>query len=210
MSEGTGRKFFRFNLENTEDRLKLLILISGSIILLSALTVGGVLFTMRSSFCSSCHVMLPEYRTWEVSSHRGTACVDCHIEPGLGNLIKDKIGAMVQVFKHVTRTYPSPIEFPWQSKDIPNETCLKCHPARETYTPTGDIIVPHGKHLERGVKCVDCHIGVVHGRIAERGVSKESKRAFKEWNEEFALQQIAPEYSRPKMNACIKCHNGGE
>lgn len=205
-----GRKLLsslpKFNLSKTEDRLKLIILVSGFVLVFGSLTVGGVAFTMRSSFCSTCHEMTPEYKTWEASAHSNIGCVDCHIEPGLGNLIKDKLGALVQVYKHVTKSYDNPIEYPWGTKEIPNATCLKCHSSNRQYSPSGDIIIPHNRHIAAGVQCVDCHKGVSHGMIAERGVSKATTVPFDQWTSTTGAEQMVPKFARPRMDTCIQCH----
>ncbi len=200
-------KLPRFDLSKTEDRLKLIILVSGIILVVGALGVGGIAFTMRSEFCSSCHEMAPEYTTWQASAHSQIGCTDCHIEPGVLNLMKDKMGAMVQVYKHVTKSYDSPIEYPVAHKGmIKNEQCLKCHSSNRQYSPSGDIIVPHDKHIAKGVQCVQCHSGVAHGNIAEREVSKASNIPFVQWTTTVAEQEMVPKFSRPRMDTCVKCH----
>ncbi len=198
-------KLPKFDLSRTEDRLKLIILISGFILVFGSLTVGGIAYTMRSSFCSTCHEMQPEYATWEASAHSQIGCVDCHIEPGIVNLVKDKLGAMVQVYMHVTKSYASPIEYP-ATKEIPNTVCLKCHSANRQYSPSGDIIVPHAKHIANGVQCVDCHKGVTHGLVSERGVSKASTIPFDKWTAAVGTQEMVPKFSNPRMDTCITCH----
>ncbi len=200
-------KFPKFDLSKTEDRLKLIILVSGIILVFGSLTVGGIAYTMRSEFCSSCHEMLPEYRTWQASAHSNIGCVDCHIEPGVVNLMKDKVGAMVQVYKHVTSSYDSPIEYPVDHKGLmPNSQCLKCHSANRQYSPSGDIVVPHDRHTKKDVKCVQCHSGVAHGMVAEREASKASEIPFEQWTVAVGAQQMVPKFSRPRMDTCVRCH----
>lgn len=200
-------KLPKFDLSRTEDKLKLIILLGGIIILFGSLSIGALEFTMQSSFCgNTCHEMRPEYETWKASAHSQIQCVDCHIAPGIGNLIKDKISALAQVYQHVTHTYSSPIEYPWDKETIPNATCLKCHSANRQYSPGGDIIIPHDKHISHGVHCVDCHKGVTHGLVAERGISKASNMPFDKWTVSYAAQQMVPTYSNPRMDTCIKCH----
>ncbi|MDA8441356.1 MAG: NapC/NirT family cytochrome c [Peptococcaceae bacterium] len=200
-------KIPKFDLSKTEDKLKLIILISGFIIVVGAVMVGALEYTMQSSFCgNTCHEMRPEYTTWEASAHSQIACVDCHIAPGIGNLIKDKLHAMVQVYQHVTHTYSSPIKYPWDEETIPNLVCLQCHSANRQYSPSGDIIIPHDKHIAKGVLCINCHKGVTHGMISERGVSKASVIPFDDWTVALAAKEMVPTYSSPRMDTCIACH----
>jgi nitrate/TMAO reductase-like tetraheme cytochrome c subunit len=200
-------KLPKYDLSKTEDRLKLIVLLGGIILVFGALGVGGLAFTMRSEFCSSCHEMAPEYKTWQASTHSQIGCTDCHIEPGVINLMKDKMGAMVQVYKHVTVSYESPIEYPVEHKGkIKNVICLKCHSGNRQYSPSGDILVPHDKHIAQGVNCVDCHSGVAHGNVAEREVSKASNIPFEQWTSTVGQQQMIPKFARPRMDTCVKCH----
>lgn len=200
-------KLPKFDLSKTEDKLKLVILLGGLLIVFASLGVGGLAYTMRSNFCSSCHEMQPEYSTWSASVHSQIGCVDCHIEPGPINLMKDKLGAMVQVYKHLTTSYDSPIEYPVAKKGpVKNEQCLKCHSENRQYAIPGDIVFSHDKHLAQGANCVDCHSGVAHGNVAERGESKASVIPFKQWTTATGTQQMVPKYSSPTMETCIKCH----
>ena len=200
-------KLPKYDLSTTKDRMRLIILLSGVILVFGIVAAGGLAYTMRSEFCSSCHEMNPEYKTWQASAHSNIGCVDCHIEPGPINLMKDKIGAMVQVYKHVTVSYDSPIEYPVEHKGmIKNEQCKKCHSTNRQYSPSGDIIVPHDRHIAKGIKCVQCHAGVAHGLVAERGASMASEIPFDMWTSEVGAKQMAPQFSRPRMDTCVTCH----
>ncbi len=48
----------------------------------------------RPTFCGSCHIMTPYYESWKKSSHKGIACVDCHIPPGVTAEIRKKYEAL--------------------------------------------------------------------------------------------------------------------
>ena len=200
-------KFSKFDLSKKEDKLKLVILIGGLIIVFGLAGVGAFAFTNRTDFCSSCHEMQPEYRTFQASAHSKIDCVDCHIEPGPINLIKDKVAAMVMVYKHFTKSYDSPIVYPVAKKGkIKNEQCFVCHSENRQDTIPANIIFSHDKHLAKGVNCVDCHSGVAHGKIAERGVSKASVIPFDKWTPAISAQQMVPKFSRPTMETCVQCH----
>jgi len=203
----TGAKLPKFEWRRKEDWIKPIFVISGSLLILGAFTVGGIAYTSRPSFCSSCHEMKPEFRTWQASPHNKISCVSCHVEPGISSLIKDKLGASVQVYKHLTGTAESTIVFPWGKKDISNETCLKCHSDKRESSPERELIVPHDKHLAKGISCVECHRGVAHGTIAERGVSNAEAIPHDQWTLDKGAKEMAREFSKPKMSNCIKCHS---
>jgi nitrate/TMAO reductase-like tetraheme cytochrome c subunit len=163
----------------------------------------GLKATSSSSFCSTCHEMKPEFYTWKASTHSEVDCVNCHIEPGAENLAKDKANGLVQVFKKETNTFTAPIQMP---KDIPNSACERCHNMKtRQVTPSGDIIIPHEKHLTKGVKCVSCHSGVAHGKIAERNVTFKSD--YDKWDDTLGKSMMSDiKFSSPKMETCMDCH----
>ncbi len=141
--------------------------------------------------CFGCHEMNPEIATWKVSSHSKipcTACHEVHIED-----YKTKISLKSRPIKMTTA--------------IPNSVCEQCHTVSREVTPSGDVIIPHQKHLAVGVACVKCHAGVVHGKIAERGLTTEGKlKNYDAWNEDKAKQLAIRFYTQPNMWTCINCH----
>lgn len=192
-----------FDLTKTENKLKLFVLVSGFVLFLAVFTVGALKFTSTPSFCGNyCHEMKPEYTTWEVTSHAQIACVKCHIPPGVVNLIEHKMSAMVQLYQHATGTYERPIEM----KDkIDDSVCEQCHSMNNRQvTPSGDLIIPHDRHKAKGIKCVNCHMGVAHGTVAEREVTKVGN--FDAWNVAKAEDNTKIRYARPKMKYCMDCH----
>jgi nitrate/TMAO reductase-like tetraheme cytochrome c subunit len=171
--------------------------------LFASIGFTGLKATSSSSFCSTCHEMKPEFYTWKASTHSEVDCVNCHIEPGAKNLAKDKANGLLQVYKKETNTYTAPIQMP---KDIPNEACDRCHNMknRDT-TPSGDLIIPHDKHLAKDIKCVQCHSGVAHGKIAERNVTFKSDYA--KWDETLGKSMMSNvKFTSPKMETCMECH----
>lgn len=141
---------------------------------------GGLLYTNRSDFCSSCHTMKISYETWMISSHKNVGCVDCHIEPGIGNFIEAKIirggnDLISEVFYS-----PDPAEI---KTDVSSKVCIRCHreimriseiakrDLPERLNRVG-LIMEHKKHLEafkdqqfrqQGEGCTVCHSRIVHG-----------------------------------------------
>jgi nitrate/TMAO reductase-like tetraheme cytochrome c subunit len=163
----------------------------------------GLKATSSSSFCSTCHEMKPEFYTWKASTHAEVDCVSCHIQPGTENLAKDKANGLVQVYKKETNTYTAPIQMP---KDIPNSSCERCHNMKtRQVTPSGDLIIPHEKHLTKGVKCVSCHSGVAHGDIVDRNVTFKSD--YDKWDDTLGKSMMSDvKFTQPKMEDCMNCH----
>ncbi|MFL6561437.1 MAG: cytochrome c3 family protein, partial [Bacillus sp. (in: firmicutes)] len=168
-----------------------------------ALGLVGVESTSSSNFCSSCHEMKPEFYTWKASTHSEVDCVNCHIGPGVENYSKAKANGLMQVLRKTTNTYTAPIQMP---KDIPNSACESCHnmDTREV-TASGDLIIPHDKHLAKDIKCTQCHSGVAHGKVAERQVTFKSDYA--KWDTSLGKSMMGDiKFTRTKMETCIECH----
>ncbi len=51
------------------------------------------------------------------------------------------------------------------------------------FTVSGDIIIPHDKHKEEEIKCIQCHSGVAHGEIADREMT--FKTDYDKWDSEL-------------------------
>ncbi len=194
--------FKKLDMSKTEDRLKIFILVAGLSVFLIVAVAGAIRVTMYPSFCGKCHVMAPEYVTWEASSHVRVACTDCHIQPGLGNLIIHKISALKELLMYATNTYEVPIKM---SSKLPDEVCTQCHSTFREYTPSGDLIIPHERHAAKQVRCVECHSGVAHGNIVRREVTKDGN--FAAWTAEIGKSQMIKDNTEPKMNICMDCHN---
>lgn len=182
-------------------RIGLLTLTLGIIALSATAAIAGIKVTSTPSFCSTCHEMTPEFATWKASAHQKVACVSCHIEPGPVNFLKHKISALNQVRQHIAKSYRLPIEIP---HEIKNEVCLQCHSANREASPSGDIKIPHDKHLEKGVTCVTCHKGVAHGQIAEREQTIDGD--FKRWTMPVGRSQLVRKFRTMDMKGCQECH----
>ena len=188
------------DVRSRQGRLKLLILVTGLLLVITAITGIAINATSTPQFCSSCHEMRPEYLTWQVSSHKDVSCIQCHVGPGLGSLLEDKFRALGQVYEHVTGKVPDPIRM---AEDIPNVNCLRCHNVAQN-DGVGDIRAPHSVHLDAGLTCVTCHRGVAHGTIAERGQNTKANSAL--WDTAKAQQEMQPANQELSMKECLACH----
>jgi nitrate/TMAO reductase-like tetraheme cytochrome c subunit len=199
-------KRLKLALATTEGKLKAVIIVSGVLILFLIFTVGALALTSTPKFCSSCHEMNPEYYTWKGSAHNQISCVQCHIEPGVGNFVKHKIDSLSQLYYHFSGNYVTPIEI---KEPIKNSVCLQCHDMeKRVTTPSGDIKFPHTKHLAEKVDCIKCHSGVVHGSIEEKGFTAMTD--FNKWNSKvgqaYVNSQVSKYYTKLQMAECIDCH----
>lgn len=195
-----------FDVSTTEGKLKLIILLSGVLLVMAIGTMGILNLTNRPAFCSTCHkAMSPEYTTWQVSSHSQISCVACHIKPGFINTITHKIKTLKEPVLYFTNTWEKPIK---PTETVENEICLSCHSTNRKFTVSGDLIIPHDRHEEAGILCVQCHSGVAHANVYERGLTGEKAPvAPEDWTEDYAKTVYTSEYASPNMDTCIKCHH---
>jgi hypothetical protein len=104
----------------------------------SQLTFRAVHSMESRQFCSSCHVMTPEARAFEIGPHASLLCVDCHVGNGALGFVKSKLQGTKQLWRVITDTVPKPIEGAISAGlMIPSaETCEECHwkqqPAKAT------------------------------------------------------------------------------
>lgn len=187
--------------------IKIMTLTLFFLILLFSVGFLGLETTSSSKFCASCHEMKPEYYTWKASSHSEVDCVNCHTGSSKEDYAKAKANGLVQVYKKTTQTYTAPIQMP---DDIPDSACEKCHNMNNRdVTPTGDIIIPHAKHMKENVACIQCHSGVAHGKIAERNVT--FKTDYEKWDEKVGHSIMSDRsFVQPKMEKCMSCHESRE
>ncbi len=160
-------------------------LIAGGVIL--AGLIGLVVLTVQTStplFCSSCHEMRYEYRTWQESSHHTKSCEVCHYHTGLIGMMRTKIQGTREAVLHFTKR-PTQSEIGPGMAEVPSSRCLKCHPPAKLPTEITYHLLrhTHRRHLDRGAQCTDCHSNLVHG----------GKAPFK---------------NTPSMSSCLKCHDG--
>jgi len=111
--------------------------------------------------CINCHIMNPEYASWQHSSHgRVTVCNDCHVPHG--NLAaklfyKAKDGSRHSLL-YTLRRENQVIQAIPGSKKVIQQNCLRCH-----RNAVAGAVAPVHQSFERS--CTDCHREVPHGRV---------------------------------------------
>jgi nitrate/TMAO reductase-like tetraheme cytochrome c subunit len=163
--------------------IRLLSVIFIFLFLFVALSVGMMEFTAQNFFCGSCHEMREHYRTWKVSSHKDTNCVECHISPGIYNMVKTKVKALNEVYVHFTENKDFTQIREGIKAHVPDENCKICHKTTQNLVVYHSLKITHKDHWDRGTNCIVCHSRVVHGPRAE----------YK---------------NTPSMETCRTCHDG--
>jgi hypothetical protein len=81
-------------------------------------------------FCGgTCHVMRPEFASYQNSLHSRVECVECHVAPGAEGWITSKTSGIRQLVESVFKTYRTPIPSALESNRLvpSRETCENCH-----------------------------------------------------------------------------------
>jgi nitrate/TMAO reductase-like tetraheme cytochrome c subunit len=139
-------------------------------------------YTSASPFCDSCHEMEPYYASWQDSTHASPTaeCRDCHIPPGAVPYIETKLGSWREIWVHITGNPEAPLAV---TREIPNESCLRCHPDPPPDPDLPTTTFSHAEHSDEN--CVTCHVRLVHRPVSP------------------------PDYQDPAaMSSCLQCHDG--
>jgi nitrate/TMAO reductase-like tetraheme cytochrome c subunit len=139
---------------------------------------GVMAYTSTPSFCNSCHVMNTRYVSWHRSPHMAAAtCIECHAEPGWGGELKAHLNGARYLVVMLTGEMSGPLI----QAEVSDATCLHCHLPAQLPESVRNHRILHAKHMDRGVRCVACHGGLVHGTL-------------------YGGQ------ARPAMTLCVDCH----
>lgn len=147
------------------------------IILLGVLT--GLLFYLfyiskaysyvsdKPETCMNCHIMAPQFATWNHSSHREVAhCNDCHVPHN--NVFNKYYFKFKDGLRHATiftlRTEPQVIFIKEEGKEVVQDNCIRCHHDLITDEKLLQLTsVTHHFRTER--QCWVCHRETPHGRV---------------------------------------------
>ncbi len=117
--------------------------------------------------CMNCHVMAPQYATWQRGSHgRVAVCNDCHVPHD--NLLRKYLFKASDGTRHsfmfTFRLEPQVIQVKSAGIAVIQENCIRCHShlMREVYSGWNTFtVVRHGA----GKLCWECHRETPHGRV---------------------------------------------
>jgi cytochrome c-type protein NapC len=155
----------------------------------------GIQVSNRPIFCTSCHEMKVHYRTWAESSHRGVSCEDCHVMPGMANMLRTKFQSLRQIYLHERGN----VKAAAIQAHVPDTNCRKCHAETRDLIVYHNLKITHREHWDRGIACTFCHDRVVHGpKYLLEGGEAEHRTP---------MARIAYKFT-PTMQTCYKCHDG--
>jgi len=122
-------------------------------------------FSREPAACVNCHIMRPQYDSWQKSSHHGVAvCIDCHLPHSFFAKYWAKAENGYRHSKEFTaQTFHEPISVQARAREILQENCVGCH-----HDVTHEIASgPRGARDE--LTCVRCHASAGHGERAGLG-----------------------------------------
>lgn len=115
--------------------------------------------------CINCHVMFPNYDSWQNSSHgRVTTCNDCHVPHN--NFVSKYFFKAKDGSRHATmftlRLEPQVIKIKEAGAEVVQENCERCH---ENLLSHVDLLHNQMNLDDKDeVRCWTCHRDVPHGR----------------------------------------------
>ena len=126
---------------------------------------GASYLSSDPSACVNCHIMQPQYDSWERASHRAVAgCVDCHLPAeGLGKWIAKASNGYHHSKAFTLQDFAEPIRITRRNAEILQDNCLRCH------GPLLHDQVAGVTTADDALSCVHCHATVGHGPRAALG-----------------------------------------
>lgn len=137
---------------------------------------GGYIFYVSRAYsylsdqpetCVNCHIMAPQYATWQHSSHKTvTNCNDCHVPHD--NVIHKYVFKAQDGMRHATiftmRAEPQVIFIKEAGRKVVQENCKRCH--EQLVDGVKSLSCPKSvlQHSEERL-CWECHRETPHGRV---------------------------------------------
>jgi cytochrome c nitrite reductase small subunit len=138
-----------------------LALLVGAFVGIGAFTFGyGQGFSYFSTdprACTNCHIMQPQFDSWQKSSHHAVAgCIDCHLPHDIAPALVAKAdNGWRHSWAFTFQDFHEPIQIIPRNQRILQNNCIACHK---------DIVHEMlGGREEIQMNCVHCHADVGHG-----------------------------------------------
>jgi len=138
---------------------------------------GFSYFSTDPKACVNCHIMTPQYDSWQKSSHHTVAgCVDCHLPH---TFFAKYIAKAENGYHHskgfTLQDFHEPIMIKEKNSRILQHNCVSCHEDMVHEMFRQEMTDPDA------VNCIHCHAAVGHGGLptsiggADKGIENERK-----------------------------------
>lgn len=119
-------------------------------------------FSRDPAACVNCHIMQPQYDSWQKASHHTVAgCVDCHLPHDfVGKWIAKAENGYQHSKKFTLQNFHEPIFIREINLEILNDNCQNCHSAF-----VHEIVMETAANRSE-MRCMKCHRSVGHGEPA--------------------------------------------
>ena len=122
-------------------------------------------FSKNPAACMNCHIMRPQFDSWQKSSHHNLAtCVDCHLPHDiLGKYIAKAENGFNHSKAFTLQNFHEPIQITKKNSRILQKNCIECH---RTFVHE---LVSDNRIGSNSMNCVHCHRSVGHGESVGLG-----------------------------------------
>ena len=117
--------------------------------------------------CINCHVMTPQYITWDHSSHREVAtCNDCHVpqDNAVNKYYFKAKDGLYHAAMFTLRLEPQVIKMKPASVQAVQNNCIRCHFSQVTDAKMAGWVDSHLQNRTDRT-CWECHKETPHGRV---------------------------------------------
>lgn len=126
---------------------------------------GLAYFSKEPAACVNCHIMQPQFDSWQKASHHTTAtCVDCHLPHDFfGKWLSKGENGFLHSKAFTLQDFHEPIFIRERNQRILHDNCLQCHSALLHESLLNE-------ESQSGIfSCVHCHRSVGHGETVGLG-----------------------------------------
>jgi cytochrome c nitrite reductase small subunit len=191
-------RFIRFFIPPPEWRLPVILVLGilgglGAFVLYVSNAVSYLSDEPRT--CVNCHVMAPQYATWQRGSHgRATTCNDCHVPHD--NIFRTYAFKASDGMRHATmftlRLEPQVIQIKDAGIAVVQENCIRCHDDLVHRVTAGSLTAMNARAGE-GLLCWECHREVPHGRVSSLASTPYARVP--------RLEPVAPQWLRDYLES---------
>jgi len=134
---------------------------------------GHSYFSKDPRACVNCHIMQPQFDSWQKSSHHTVAtCVECHLPHDFfGKWIAKADNGFWHSKGFTFQDFPEPIQIKNRNRKILENNCKHCHSRLTQH-------ISQSQSELRDIQCLHCHKMSGHGETIGMGKWEPQKSPF--------------------------------